>query len=235
MQLFYAHKIVDNQAFFDQEETQHCSKTLRKKVGEQLKFTDGKGKIYAGSLQQLERKQAILKIEEVIQEDPMPNFQLHLAIAPTKNISRLEWFLEKATEIGVQQISLLLCQRSERKKVRLERLEKIILAAAKQSLKSRFPVLNNLERLSDFLDTPAKEAQTYIAHCNQAFLPPLKQFFQQPQDSLILIGPEGDFSLEEVAKAKAKGFQEVSLGKARLRTETAGMVACHTAQLLMGQ
>lgn len=233
MQLFYAYKIEGNSAFLDTEESRHCTKTLRKKIGDSISFTDGCGKFYTGTIVDFNKKTCQLNISETIIDKNTRDFKIHIAIAPTKNINRLEWFLEKATEFGIDEISLLLCQRSERKNIRLDRLEKIILSAAKQSLKSTFPKIHDLTKFKDFV---AQDFQTYktIAHCNSEQLPHLKTCIEEQKDILVLIGPEGDFSLEEVALAKENGFEEIGLGTSRLRTETAGLAACHIVHLVHG-
>jgi 16S rRNA (uracil1498-N3)-methyltransferase len=158
-------------------------------------------------------------------------FSPHIAIAPTKNIERLEWFLEKATEIGIKEITPVLCEHSERKIINMERLEKIIVSAMKQSLKTYIPVLNPLTRFTDFVSKPFN-GQKFIAHCTEGIRSELIHSYVKQSESLILIGPEGDFSPKEIEFAKSNGFIEISLGKSRLRTETAGIVACHTINLL---
>lgn len=232
MQLFYAHKIEDSTAFLDQEETRHCTKTLRKNIGDTISFTDGCGGMYEGKIIDFNKKSCTLEILKTIETKDKRNFKLHIAIAPTKNINRLEWFLEKVTEFGTDEITFLLCQRSERKKIRLDRLEKVVLSAAKQSLKSSFPKVNDLIKLKDFI--PQTKAQFKgIAHCNTTNLPHLRHMLHQEHNEiLLLIGPEGDFSEEEVSLAKEHGFEEIGLGTSRLRTETAGIAACHTVHLV---
>ena len=232
MQLFYAHKIEASKAFLDPEETRHCTKTLRKNINDIISFTDGCGGMYAGKIVDFNKKSCTLEILKTLETSDKRNFKLHLAIAPTKNINRLEWFLEKATEFGIDEVTFLLCQRSERKKIRLDRLEKVVLSAAKQSLKSIFPKVNDLTKFKDFIPQ-AKADFKGIAHCNTPDLPHLKNVLQQEvTEILILIGPEGDFSDAEVALAKEHGFEEIGLGTSRLRTETAGLAACHTVHLL---
>lgn len=231
MQLFYAHQIEGSKAFLDIEETRHCTKTLRKNIHDVISLTDGCGGLYEGRIIEISKKSCTLEIIKTIEPRDKKNFHLHLAIAPTKNINRLEWFLEKTTELGIDEISLLLCQRSERKKIRLDRLEKIILSAAKQSIKSVFPKINDLVKFKDFVAT-AQASYKGIAHCNSDNLPPLKTKIQTQKEILLLIGPEGDFSLEEVEWATQHGFDPISLGSSRLRTETAGIIACHTAHLI---
>ncbi|CAA6804058.1 MAG: Ribosomal RNA small subunit methyltransferase E (EC [uncultured Aureispira sp.] len=232
MQLFYAHKIEASKAFLDPEETRHCTKTLRKNINDIISFTDGCGGMYAGKIVDFNKKSCTLEILKTLETSDKRNFKLHLAIAPTKNINRLEWFLEKATEFGIDEVTFLLCQRSERKKIRLDRLEKVVLSAAKQSLKSIFPKVNDLTKFKDFIPQ-AKADFKGIAHCNTPDLPHLKNVLQQEvTEILILIGPEGDFSDAEVALTKEHGFEEIGLGTSRLRTETAGLAACHTVHLL---
>lgn len=234
MQLFYAYKIEDSFAYLDQEEASHCTKTLRKNIGDTISFTDGCGGIYEGKITAISKKDCQLQIIKKIESAIQKKFKLHLAIAPTKNIDRLEWFLEKATELGVDEITFILCQRSERKNIRLDRLEKITLSAAKQSLKSIFPKVHDLVKFKDFVTT-TQHLFKGIAHCNADNLPHLKTLLEQQEDILVLIGPEGDFSEEEVALAKKHGFVEVGLGTSRLRTETAGVVACHTVHLVVSE
>ena len=163
-------------------------------------------------------------------------FHLHIAIAPTKNIERLEWMVEKCTEIGIDEITPLLCRFSERKTLRTDRMEKIILSAAKQSLTPYLPVLHQLTDYESFIREYARDRHTgtdkFIAHCYKEDKRLLKDLIIRGRDVLVLIGPEGDFSEQEVQTALSNGFRPVSLGNSRLRTETAGVVACHTAILL---
>lgn len=230
-QLFYAPHIDGGLARLDEEESRHLLSVLRRQVGDRLQLTDGRGFFYEAEIAEAGKRQAVVRILETI-PTPEPGARLHLAIAPTKQIDRLEWFLEKATEIGIQTITPLLCKRSERTTVRLDRLEKILVSAMKQSLQSRLPLLHPLTPFTDLLKK-ADEPQRLIAWCADEPLPPLARQIRPATDTLILIGPEGDFSPEEVALAQTKGFAGVSLGPTRLRTETAGLVAVmafHSAQ-----
>lgn len=208
-----------------EEEARHVVQVLRKREGDELRFTDGKGGMYTGKIAETGKKKCVLEITERKTEPSPPAGGLHIAIAPTKNINRYEWFLEKATETGLAEITPLFCAHSERKKVRLDRLEKILLSAMKQSLQTHLPQLNEPIKFSEFVKNAAAE-QRFIAHCeadgdkNQ-----LKDALQKGKSVLILIGPEGDFSPEEIAAAKAAGFVPVALGNTRLRTETAGIYA----------
>jgi 16S rRNA (uracil1498-N3)-methyltransferase len=161
----------------------------------------------------------------------LTNFEVHIAIAPTKNIERMEWFLEKATEIGVTRVTPLLCRYSERKEIKHDRLEKVMVSAMKQSLKAYLPKLDELTKFNELINQPFS-GQKFIAHCDDQHRDLLRNLVEPNRDYLILIGPEGDFSSEEIEMAMQAGFLPVSLGNSRLRTETAGVVACHTFNLL---
>lgn len=223
-QLFYTQKIEQGFAVFEEEEGRHLTSVLRKKTGDLLQITDGKGFFYEAELADAGKRQVLARIILKTADPVLRSARLHIGIAPTKQMDRLEWFLEKATEIGIDEITLLLCQRSERDSVRLDRLEKILVSAMKQSLRAWLPKLNAPTRFKEFAKTPG-EAQKYLAWCSGDPLPYLKNALLPLQDTVIAIGPEGDFSPEEVQLALANGFQGVSLGKARLRTETAGLMA----------
>ncbi len=226
MQLFYAYEVHEKHALLDAEETRHCMRTLRKKVGDKVRFTDGMGYLYEGSIRSLTKKQCVLDILSKTQTQHLEEHYLHLVIAPTKNISRIEWLLEKATELGVQKISLILCKHSERKKVREDRLQKIIISAAKQSLQTAFPRLESLVTFKEVLETYTGFKNKYIAHCQSGNLEHFKTLIPKGEEVCILIGPEGDFSAEEVDVSLKYGFVSVGLGATRLRTETAGLYAC---------
>lgn len=239
MILFYTNNIKNNIAELPEEEAIHCLKTLRKKVGDEIQFVDGQGNWYKGKIIGTGKKTVSIGIESVIENHNPRNHYLHIAIAPTKNINRFEWFLEKATEFGIDEITPLLCYHSERKKIRLDRLEKVVKAAMKQSLKAYLPKVNELTSFKDFLKTQnnlenTSESQKFIAHCQDGFSDEklhLKNVASAKQVT-ILIGPEGDFSSSEVELALGHDFQEISLGKERLRTETAGLAACHIVNLI---
>ncbi|GLR17274.1 16S rRNA (uracil(1498)-N(3))-methyltransferase [Portibacter lacus] len=221
MILFYSEKIDGETAILTDGEAIHCKQALRKKVGEIIIVTDGKGKTYEAEITSIGKKEVELKLLKEVPLSAKRDFRIHIAIAPTKNISRFEWFLEKATELGIDEITPILCARSERKVIKSERLNKILLSAMKQSLKSELPKLNELTKLSAFLKKDF-EGQCFIAHLEEE--PELLvKSYQQGSDVLILIGPEGDFMLEEIEMAKQSGFESVSLGDYRLRTETAGI------------
>ena len=206
-------------------------RVLRLQAGDELEVVDGAGGYYFAVVTNPHPKHCEFQIKETITEYGKRDYRLHIAIAPTKNIERLEWFIEKCTEIGVDEITPLLCRFSERKIIKPERLEKIIVSAAKQSLKAYFPILNPMCSFRDFIQQTTV-SQKFIAHCYEQDKQLLKQVYQKSSDAVILIGPEGDFSPEEVQAAIQHQFQPVSLGSSRLRTETAGVVACHTVALM---
>lgn len=229
--LFYTTEIENDFAYFDDEEARHLLSVLRRKVGDRLQLTDGLGFFYEAELTEAGKRHALARILSKTEAPPERPARLHIAIAPVKQIERFEWFLEKAVEIGVDEITPLLCQRSERDTIRLDRLEKILVSAMKQSLRARLPKLNELTRFQKFA-IAASEAQKRIAWCADEPLPHLKTSLLPNQDTVIAIGPEGDFSPEEVVLALQNGFTGVSLGAARLRTETAGVLAVSVFNLL---
>lgn len=232
MQLYYTYKIDLDFAFLDEEEYIHVVKTLRKKLGDILHLMDGKGSFYDAEIVEISKKELKLRILHKKTVDLPWNFDLQLAVAPTKNIDRIEWLIEKCVEIGINSYTSILCRHSERKQLRIDRLEKIALAAAKQSQKSVLPKISALTDFEKFIKSVNSE-QRFIAHCQSDQLLELKDAFKySPGTSVtVMIGPEGDFSPEEVKMALSLGFHPVSLGKSRLRTETAGLVACHTLML----
>lgn len=234
MQIFYAYNTADNKAFLDKEETRHCTKTLRKVVGDTIAIIDGKGGFWEAQIISFDKKSCELAILKEIKQAPARDYYIHIAIAPTKNISRLEWFLEKTTEFGIDEITPILCQRSERKIIKKERLQKIILSATKQSIKSKLPKFNELKKFKDLILENQELTYKTIAHCNKKNLPALKKSIINQKKILILIGPEGDFSEQEVSLALENGFVEIGLGSSRLRTETAGIAACHTVHIIHG-
>jgi 16S rRNA (uracil1498-N3)-methyltransferase len=231
MSLFYSSAFSKNNPVLSPEESHHATRVLRLKAGEKVQVTDGKGSFFQAVIREIHEKKTLLEVIAVEESTKRQDFYIHLAIAPTKNIDRIEWMLEKCVEIGIDEISFLLCQRSERKQLRLDRLEKIAAEAMKQSLKSWFPKINDIQPYESFLK---KNIQTekYVAHLNDNDRKLLSQTASPHSSYCVLIGPEGDFSEKEVKQALEAGFLAVTLGESRLRTETAGLVACHTLQLL---
>ncbi|HJC94993.1 MAG TPA: 16S rRNA (uracil(1498)-N(3))-methyltransferase [Candidatus Phocaeicola gallinarum] len=229
MHVFYTPDIaVDGE--LPEEEAGHCLRVLRLGVGDEVMLTDGKGFFYKAVITAATGKRCQVKVVETIGQAPLWNGHLHLAMAPTKNMDRIEWFAEKATEIGFDELSFVNCRFSERKVIKTERIEKIVVSAVKQSLKARKPLVNELTDFGKFIQQKF-EGQKFIAHCYEGDKPLLKDVLIPGKDAVVLIGPEGDFSPEEVQKAEAAGFQAISLGKSRLRTETAALVAVHIMNL----
>lgn len=230
MHVFYTPDIATSPEL-PEEEAGHCIRVLRLSLGDEIMLTDGKGFFYKAVISAAGGKRCQVRITETIPQEKTWNGWLHIAMAPTKNMDRIEWFAEKATEIGLDELTFLNCRYSERKVIKTERVEKILVSAVKQSLKAAKPVLNEMTDFNKFIIRDFK-GQKFIAHCYEGVKPLLKDVLHPGEDALVMIGPEGDFSEEEVAKAIAAGFQPVSLGKSRLRTETAALVASHTLNLL---
>ncbi len=228
MQLFYAPDIQPEQIdfFFDKEESKHIIKVLRKKTGDILHVTNGLGFLFELQITLESEKKCLTKVLSV-KEYPKPKHYIHLAVAPTKMNERFEWFLEKATEMGIQEITPIICDHSERKIIKTERFEKIIQSAMKQSLQFHLPLLNDPISLKDFLKKDMAGA-LYIAHCEDSKKTLLKSVISKNEKYTLLIGPEGDFSKSEIETALKNNYQAVSLGNTRLRTETAALVACHS-------
>ena len=227
MQLYFAADLSTSTVTLDKEESHHVIHVMRLHAGSTIDITDGKGMLANGIISAANPKTCVVEILNKNQEKSPRNYSLHIAIAPTKNIDRLEWFLEKATEIGIDTITPIICKRSERKIINEERLGKMVIAAAKQSVKTFFPVLNPLTSFKDFIRTEMKGIKL-IAHCNNGERKLLKDTYNKGKNVLVLIGPEGDFDEEEIKMAERSGFTSISLGEARLRTETAGLVACQS-------
>jgi 16S rRNA (uracil1498-N3)-methyltransferase len=228
MQLFYNPDIDETtESFsFDKEESRHIIKVLRKKDSDILHVTNGLGLLFETEITLASDNKCIVEVLS-IKKSPEPKFRLHLAVAPTKMNDRFEWFLEKATEIGIQEITPVFCDRSERKVINLERFEKIILSAMKQSNETYLPKLNEAISFKEFIKQK-NEGLQLIAHCEETDKKSLKEVLKPNEDVTILIGPEGDFSDKEIALALENNFQPVALGNTRLRTETAAVVACHS-------
>ncbi len=225
MYLFYEPEFSTNGNILSQDESKHCIRVLRHQCGDIISVMDGKGAKYSAEITSANPKKCTLKIIETKTDNPRP-FSIHMVVAPTKNIDRFEWFLEKATEIGIEEITPILCEHSERKVIKPERLEKVIVAASKQSLKAYTPKLNALVSYKDFIANLKTSDNCFIAHCEDAPKQLLQKAYTENTDAIILIGPEGDFSVNEIKLAVEKGCKEISLGKERLRTETAALMGC---------
>lgn len=232
MNIFYTPDISGNIYTLNETESKHCIRVLRYKQGDVLTLVDGKGNWYEAQITDPSPKHCQVEVIEVKRDFQKRNFYLHVAIAPTKNNDRFEWFLEKATELGIDEITPLLCEHSERKQIKPERLEKVIVAAMKQSLKAYLPRLNNLTNFESFLNE-ANMGSKFIAHCDDHA--PRKHLFnlvKPGKEVLVLIGPEGDFSASEIEHATQQGFTQITLGNSRLRTETAGVAATQIVNLI---
>ncbi|MDR1814399.1 MAG: 16S rRNA (uracil(1498)-N(3))-methyltransferase [Tannerella sp.] len=229
--LFYAPDIAET-SILPENEAQHCIRALRCKAGSEINIADGKGFLYRALIEVPDIKNCKVKITERLPR-PLPfDYQVHIAVAPTKNIGLMEWLVEKTTEVGVNAVSFLNCRNSERKEIKTERLQKIVVSALKQSQQFVIPQLNDMTSFKEFVNKPFTGCKM-IAHCNRDFERRLiKDVYSAQSDALILIGPEGDFSPEEIEMAEAQGFTGVSLGENRLRTETAAITSCITIHLL---
>ncbi|MCX6297456.1 MAG: 16S rRNA (uracil(1498)-N(3))-methyltransferase [Bacteroidetes bacterium] len=235
MHLFYTPNITGDTYTLNEEESKHCVKVLRLNEGDKIQMIDGIGGFYEAEITDNNPKRCSVKIIETKKEFGKRNWQLHIAIAPTKNMDRLEWFVEKATEMGIDQISLIDCKNSERTIVKSERIQKVAISAIKQSLKAYLPKINEVVDYKKLIATAKDfEGQKFIAHCQTppANLSHLKNLYSPKKNALILIGPEGDFTTEEVKLALDNGFKEISLGKSRLRTETAALYACAAVNVM---
>lgn len=231
-QLFYSPEITNNQATLSEEESRHCVKVLRLKKNDEVHFTDGKGNLYLAAIAEPHAKKCVLDIRQNIAQVPPLPYNIHVVIAPTKNADRIEWFVEKSVEFGISQISFVQCDRSERKQIKLPRLQKIALSAMKQSLKFHFPQINEMISFKNFMANLAPDNERYIAHLNEGERFFLKDVAQKHRKYCILIGPEGDFTPNEVTLALNNEFKAVTLGNSRLRTETAGIAACHLLNII---
>lgn len=232
MQLFYNPNISDStkEFTFPKDESKHIVKVLRKNTGDILHITNGNGWMFDAEITLPNINKCLVKIISS-EKQPQRSYKLHLAVAPTKMNDRYEWFLEKATEIGIDTITPIICDHSERKVIKPERFERILQSAMKQSLSCYMPLLNEAMSFKDFI-SQSHEGDLFIAHCEETDKKSLKQALKSEAKTTILIGPEGDFSSEEIELAIANKFIPVTLGNSRLRTETAAIVACHSVAFI---
>ena len=229
MALFYVPDIAERWEL-SEEEAAHALRVLRSNIGDELYIPDGKGNLYKSVISSIAGKHCYVEAKEIL---PMPkgwNGDIHIAVAPTKNMDRIEWLAEKATEIGLDAITFLNCRFSERKVVKCDRVERIVVSAMKQSLKYSKPLVGEMTDFKKFI-SQERPGEKYIAHCYDGEKNLLKDIHPAGNDATILIGPEGDFSPEEVKMAMEAGYKPVSLGNSRLRTETAALAACHIFML----
>jgi 16S rRNA (uracil1498-N3)-methyltransferase len=237
MYQFYAADLSGSHLQLDEDESKHLVRVLRLNNGDHVQFVDGRGLRADVVIRDNHPKRCLLEIIERNNELTGRSFHLHLAIAPTKNMERMEWLFEKLTEVGIDTLTLIQCEHSERVTVRMDRLEKIAIAAMKQSQQSWLPVMQEPIPFSEFIAVKTSPSlQLYIAHCaDDKMKVSVFDTLHKNKDVLILIGPEGDFSLNEIQQAKNNGFQAISLGSTRLRTETAGFFACCSVHAINNQ
>ena len=235
MQLFFSDNINDNLIIFDKIESNHCLKVLRYNIGDKVHVVDGLNNYYEGIIASIENKICHVKIKKKIKAFDNRQCFVHIAISPIKNQDRLEWFIEKAVEIGIDEISFINCNRTLRKNIRLERITKIAKSAMKQTLKATLPKINPMISFSDFVKNLNSDSN-FICHLEHSIKNDIFSYrsnILENKKVCILIGPEGDFSIKEVENAYDKNVKPLSLGNSRLRTETAGILACHLSNLIM--
>ncbi|MFA8299352.1 MAG: 16S rRNA (uracil(1498)-N(3))-methyltransferase [Hyphomicrobiales bacterium] len=232
MLLFYTPDIDNGIYALNQEESKHCYKVLRLKEGDRIHLTNGEGNLYEAKIIEALPKKCTVEVIKILTDYEKRDFKVSIAVAPTKNIDRIEWFLEKATEIGIDEVFPVLCKQSERKVIKLERLNRVVTSAMKQSLKAYHPVVHDLHKFEEIVKSDIK-GQKFIAYCSDEYeRKSLKSLIKPKEDVFVMIGPEGDFRSEEVKLAIENGFIPVTLGNSRLRTETAALVAVHTVNIM---
>jgi 16S rRNA (uracil1498-N3)-methyltransferase len=232
MQIFYAPDINGNSYTLDEKESRHIIRVLRMTKGTHVRLIDGKGNLYEGIISDPDSKKCEINITGITRDFEKRDYSLHIAISPLKNPERFEWFIEKSVEIGVNEITPLICRNTEKPGIKTERINNLIISAMKQSLKSVLTILNEPCLFHDFINAN-HSGISMIAHCNdEPAKRKIAEVYKKGDDAVILIGPEGDFSVEEIQASVAKGFHPVHLGQSRLRTETAGVAACHSIYFL---
>ena len=231
MNLFYSNDIQESTVVLHDDEAKHCAKVLRKVVGDEIHVIDGCGNFYKVRIDVVDKKDCYCSILETTPHLGCHNYYVRMCVAPTKNIDRFEFFVEKAVEIGVDEIVPICCDNSERKVLKLDRIERIVLSAMKQSYKATMPTLHEMKAVKAVLaaDYSGKKC---IAHCENQEKKLLRDEVAKGEEITILIGPEGDFSLAEIQQAKQQGWIPISLGESRLRTETAAIAAVHTVEVM---
>ncbi|MCU0460862.1 MAG: 16S rRNA (uracil(1498)-N(3))-methyltransferase [Bacteroidales bacterium] len=232
MQVFYSPDISGNSFTLDKNESKHIIRVLRMKKGTPVNLIDGKGNLFKGIISIPDPAGCIIDIESVVHEFEKRNYWLHIAISPLKNTERLDWFIEKAVEIGIDEITPIICRNTEKPGIKYERTRNIIISAMKQSLKAYEPELNPVKDFEEFL-AGSHKGKLMIAHCfSDMKRSRIADIYKKGEDAVIMIGPEGDFSREEVARAMSNNFTHIHLGSSRLRTETAGVSACHSIYIV---
>ena len=227
---FFSNTISGNIIVLDKVESNHCINVLRKTCGDCVNVIDGKGNLFIGEIISPNKIQCKIKIKKIVKKNKDKKKYIHVAISPTKNHDRIDWFIEKAVEIGVDEISFIKCERTLRKKIKINRLTRIAITAIKQSLKAQLPKLNDIVTFNEFLNKNQNNIG-YICHLEEGNRTNLFSLGLKEKKNFILIGPEGDFSSNEIKLARSNNIRSISLGESRLRTETAGIVACHLLNL----
>lgn len=231
MRFFYDNTISGDFHTLSEEESNHCARVLRLKPGDEIFIADGQGNLFRTQIETVDHKHTSVRVVETIAEYNKLPYRLHIAIAPTKNMDRVEWFLEKATEIGISEITPIICKNSERKVIKTDRMNRIVEAAMKQSYKAYHPQINEAVKFTDFVESDNSE-QKFVAHCEDDGKRIYLADVVKPQTSVtVLIGPEGDFSHDEIEMA-LQNYVPVTLGQSRLRTETAALVACDIVSIV---
>jgi 16S rRNA (uracil1498-N3)-methyltransferase len=232
MQIFYARVINSSNCKLDRNESRHCIKVLRLKKNSPVKIVDGAGNLYEGTILIPDPEECTIGIDNVIRDFGKRSYQLHIAISPLKNSERFEWFVEKSVEIGIDEITPIICKNTEKQNIKYERINNIIISAMKQSIKAKLTKLNEPIPFDKFIKKDLS-GDKLIAHCSESpARSKLSKVYSRGKDIVILIGPEGDFSPEEVMLARKAGFKSVHLGSSKLRTETAGIAACHSVYFI---
>lgn len=231
MKRFYSNNIQSNLIFLENEEAQHCTKVLRCKENDKVEILNGNGILYDGIISNIQRQEVQIKINSILKQETENKNKLSIAICPTKNPARLEWFVEKATEIGIVSIFPIVTDRTEKESIKLERLQHILISAAKQSGQLFLPSIYPIQKFTSFINTSFSFEQFFIAHCNEEEKL-LKAAYQKNKNAILLIGPEGDFSKKEIDVAINKNYVPISLGNSILRVETAGVAACAQIQMI---
>lgn len=231
MNLFFSRKIDDHSIVLTDDEAKHCTKVLRKVVGDEIHVIDGNGNLYMAKIVSVGKRDCVCEIVSKTERFGSHNYYVRMCVAPTKNIDRFEFFVEKAVEIGVDEIVPICCENSERKVVKQDRIERIVLSAMKQSYKAQMPVISEMTDVKEILST-AFSGKKCIAHCEEQQKQLLRDVVVKGEEITILIGPEGDFSIKEIELATQNGWLPISLGESRLRTETAAIAAVHTVEVM---
>ncbi|MFH0842801.1 MAG: 16S rRNA (uracil(1498)-N(3))-methyltransferase [Bacteroidota bacterium] len=228
MQVFYAPDISGKSYALDENESKHIVRVLRMKRGDPVKVIDGKGNMYDGAIAEPDQRRCLIEVHTVHRDFEKRNYRLHIAISPLKNPERFEWFVEKAVEIGIDEITPLICKNTEKTGIKRDRIRKIIFSAMKQSLKAKETILNKPLYFPDFI-TAKPDGILMIAHCNSdTERKKISDVYHKGENAVIMIGPEGDFSEDEIEASMSNFFTQIHLGSSRLRTETAGIAACHS-------